>query len=107
MLTLFPLVHIDDDYFLVFGSTYHGGLIARGGTALRESLSSPSDLTGRIPWRKRSTREIHDPNAGRTGIVLYMSHLGGLTSGLKKSSLLMRLLRKHYQVPNVIVLVQY
>jgi hypothetical protein len=37
-------------------------LIARGGTAIRESLSSPSDLTGRIPWRKRSTREIQDPN---------------------------------------------
>lgn len=47
----------------MFGSTYHGGLIARGGTAIRESLSSPSDLTGRIPWRKRSTREIQDPNA--------------------------------------------
>ncbi|KAK3804496.1 MAG: exocyst complex component Sec3-domain-containing protein [Benniella sp.] len=53
-----------DDSEFVFGSTYHGGLIARGGTALRESLSSPSDLTGRIPWRKRSTREIRDPNAG-------------------------------------------
>ena len=38
-------------------------MIARGGTAIRESLSSPSDLTGRIPWRKRSTREIQDPNA--------------------------------------------
>ncbi|KAF9150156.1 hypothetical protein BG015_008033 [Linnemannia schmuckeri] len=52
-----------DDSEFVFGSTYHGGLIARGGTAIRESLSSPSDLTGRIPWRKRSTREIQDPNA--------------------------------------------
>ncbi|KAG0212407.1 hypothetical protein BGX28_006376 [Mortierella sp. GBA30] len=49
-----------DDSEFVFGSSYHGGLIARGGTALRESLSSPSDLTGRIPWRKRSTREIQD-----------------------------------------------
>lgn len=46
----------------MFGSTYHGGLIARGGTAIRESLSSPSDLTGRIPWRRRSTREIQTPN---------------------------------------------
>ncbi|KAG0253579.1 hypothetical protein BG011_006298 [Mortierella polycephala] len=51
-----------DDSEFVFGSSYHGGLIARGGTALRESLSSPSDLTGRIPWRKRSTREIQDPS---------------------------------------------
>ncbi|KAF9104952.1 hypothetical protein BGX27_009863 [Mortierella sp. AM989] len=49
-----------DDSEFVFGSTYHGGLIARGGSALRESLSSPSDLSGRIPWRKRSTRDMHE-----------------------------------------------
>ncbi|KAG0054754.1 hypothetical protein BGZ83_010537 [Gryganskiella cystojenkinii] len=56
-----------DDSEFVFGSSYHGGgLIARGGTAIRESLSSPSDLTGRIPWRKRSTREIQDPNVVST-----------------------------------------
>ncbi|KAF9293067.1 hypothetical protein BGZ74_011861 [Mortierella antarctica] len=60
-----------DDSEFVFGSTYHGGLIARGGTAIRESLSSPSDLTGKIPWRKRSTREIHDPSA--------IKHAGGGT----------------------------
>jgi len=59
------------DLLLVFGSTYHGGLIARGGTAIRESLSSPSDLTGKIPWRKRSTREIQDPSA--------IKHAGGGT----------------------------
>lgn len=58
---------------VVFGSSYHGGgLIARGGTAIRESLSSPSDLTGRIPWRKRSTREIQDPN-----LILSTRNQGG------------------------------
>ncbi|KAG0308790.1 hypothetical protein BGZ98_006837 [Dissophora globulifera] len=53
-----------DDSGFVFGLTYHGGLIARGGSALRESLSSPSDLSGRIPWRRRSTREdVSAPNS--------------------------------------------
>ncbi|KAG0004190.1 hypothetical protein BGZ65_000782 [Modicella reniformis] len=51
-----------DDSEFVFGSTYHGGLIARGGTAIRETLASPSDLTGRIPWRKRA-RGTQDSNA--------------------------------------------
>ncbi|KAF9429284.1 hypothetical protein BGZ76_001546 [Entomortierella beljakovae] len=58
-----------DDSEFVFGSTYHGGLIARGGSAIRESLSSPSDLTGRIPWRKRSTRDTNEmttPNRNGT-----------------------------------------
>ncbi|KAF9430841.1 hypothetical protein BGZ94_003322 [Podila epigama] len=52
-----------DDSEFVFGSTYHGSLISRGGTAIRESLSSPSDLTGKIPWRKRATRELRDASA--------------------------------------------
>ncbi|KAI8606300.1 exocyst complex component Sec3-domain-containing protein [Dissophora ornata] len=61
-----------DDSEFVFGSTYHGGLIARGGSALRDSLSSPSDLTGRISWRRRSTREMSDhpsSSANRNGVL--------------------------------------
>lgn len=62
-----------DDSEFVFGSTYHGGLIARGGSALRESLSSPSELTGRIPWRKRSTRDIRDSNTADRNSALHES----------------------------------
>ncbi|KAF9163780.1 hypothetical protein BGX21_000657 [Mortierella sp. AD011] len=62
-----------DDSEFVFGSTHHGGLISRGGTAIRESLSSPSDLTGRIPWRKRSTRDIHEMTTPDRNSTLYES----------------------------------
>ncbi|KAF9208118.1 hypothetical protein BGZ49_009742 [Haplosporangium sp. Z 27] len=57
----------------IFGSTYHGGLIARGGTAIRESLASPSDITGRIPWRKRSTRDMHEKATPDRNSTLYES----------------------------------
>ncbi|KAG0237832.1 hypothetical protein BGW42_008453 [Actinomortierella wolfii] len=50
-----------EDSEFIFGATYHASLISRGGSALRESLSSPGELSGRISWRKRSTREIQDP----------------------------------------------
>ncbi|KAF9972698.1 hypothetical protein BGZ73_004167 [Actinomortierella ambigua] len=60
----------EDSEFL-FGATYHTSLIARGGSVLRESLSSPGELSGRISWRKRSTREMQDPNMA----ARKMSHL--------------------------------
>lgn len=55
-------------------------MIARGGTAIRESLSSPSDLTGRIPWRKRSPREVQDPNV----ISSMRNHAGDLGESSRK-----------------------
>ncbi|KAG0264150.1 hypothetical protein DFQ27_001384 [Actinomortierella ambigua] len=63
-----------EDSEFIFGATYHASLIARGGSVLRESLSSPGELSGRIPWRKRSTREVHDPNSA-TAARLMNSHL--------------------------------